>query len=134
MTVAEIKVLIIDDETEFAATLAERLELRKMLTRVAGGADEALAIIGEGWAPDVALLDLKMPGLDGLQTLTLLKEQDPALEVILVSGHGSTSSGMLGMQKGLFDYLLKPVDIGVVVEKIEQAYQKRAGLPPDRQG
>lgn len=125
--VREIKVLIVDDETEFAATLAERLELRKMLTRVASGADEALAIMAEGWGPDVALLDLKMPGLDGLQTLTLLKEQDPALEVILVSGHGSTSAGMEGMQKGLFDYLLKPVDIGVVIEKIAQAYQKRSG-------
>jgi len=126
--VKEIKVLIVDDETEFAATLAERLELRKMLTRVANGADEALVIMAEGWGPDVALLDLKMPGLDGLQTLTLLKEQDPALEVILVSGHGSTSAGMEGMQKGLFDYLMKPVDIGVVIEKIEQAYLKRARL------
>lgn len=125
---AEIKVLIIDDETEFAATLAERLEMRQMQTRIAGGADEALVILGEKWRPDVVLLDLKMPGLDGLQTLTLLKQQDPTLEVILVSGHGSTSTGMEGMQKGLFDYLLKPVDIGVVVEKIEQAYLKKTGF------
>lgn len=124
----EIKVLIIDDETEFAATLAERLELRHMQTKMAGGADEALAILGEGWRPDVVLLDLKMPVLDGLQTLTLLKQQDPAMEVILVSGHGSTSAGMEGMQKGLFDYLLKPVDIGVVIEKIEQAFLKKTGL------
>ncbi len=124
----KIKVLIVDDETEFATTLAERLELRRMQTRVAGGADEALAVLGEGWCPDVVLLDLKMPDLDGLQTLTLLKQQDPALEVILVSGHGSTSAGMEGMQKGLFDYLLKPVDIGVVVEKIEQAYLKKSGF------
>ena len=123
---AEIKVLIVDDETEFATTLAERLALRRMRTRVAGSADEALAIIGEGWHPDVVLLDLKMPGLDGLQTLSILKQQDPAIEVILVSGHGSTSVGGEGMQKGLFDYLLKPVDIGVVVEKIELAYQKRS--------
>ena len=129
---AEIKVLIVDDETEFAATLAERLELRHMQTRVAGGADEAMAILGEGWRPDVVLLDLKMPGLDGLQTLTLLKQQDPTLEVILVSGHGSTSVGMEGMQKGLFDYLLKPVEIGVVIEKIEQAYLKKTGLPPEQ--
>lgn len=123
----KIKVLIVDDETEFAVTLAERLELRQMETRVAAGADEALAVLGAGWQPDVVLLDLKMPGLDGLQTLSLLKQQDPALEVILVSGHGSTSAGMEGMRMGLFDYLLKPVDIGVVVEKIEQAYQKRSG-------
>lgn len=129
---AEIKVLIVDDETEFAATLAERLEMRRMQTRVAGGADEALALIGAGWRPDVVLLDLKMPGLDGLQTLTLLKQQYPELEVILVSGHGSTSAGMEGMQKGLFDYLLKPVDIGVVVEKIEQAYLKKSGSGPER--
>lgn len=131
---AEIKVLIVDDETEFATTLAERLEMRRLQTRVAAGAAEALAIIGEGWRPDVVLLDLKMPGLDGLQTLGLLKGQDPQLEVILVSGHGSTSAGMEGMQKGLFDYLMKPVDIGVVVEKIEQAYRKKTAAAPDRQG
>lgn len=129
---AEIKVLIVDDETEFAVTLAERLELRKMLTRVASGADEAMAILAGGWGPDVALLDLKMPGLDGLQTLTLLKQQDPALEIILVTGHGSTSAGMEGMQKGLFDYLMKPVDIGVVIGKIEQAYLKRTAAKASR--
>ena len=119
-----IKVMIVDDEADFAETLAERLELRDFEVRVASGAEEAMAILQPGWTPDVVLLDLKMPGLDGLETLALLKEYDPGIEVILVTGDGSTSAGMEGMSKGLFDYLMKPIDIGVIVERINKASTK----------
>lgn len=115
------KVLLVDDEADFAETLAERLALRTFEVRLAGGAEEAMAVLQGGWRPDVVLLDLKMPGLDGLETLSLIKEHDPAIEVILVTGHGSTTAGMEGMNKGLFDYLMKPVDIGVIVERIKEA-------------
>lgn len=118
-------VLIIDDEIDFAETLAERLELRGLEAKVATGAGEALALLHGGYRPDVALLDLKMPGMDGLQTLAAIKQHDPNIAVIMVTGHGSTSAGMEGMRKGLFEYLLKPVDIGVVVERIEQAAAKK---------
>jgi len=116
--------MIVDDEADFAETLAERLELRDFEVRVASGAEEAMAILQPGWTPDVVLLDLKMPGLDGLETLALLKEYDPGIEVILVTGDGSTSAGMEGMSKGLFDYLMKPIDIGVIVERINKASTK----------
>lgn len=119
------KIMIIDDEEDFAATLAERLSLRNFGTKIANGAVEAMTAIQQGWKPDIVILDLKMPGLDGIQTLSLLKQQDPSVEVILLTGHGSTSAGIEGMQKGLFDYLMKPVDIGVIVEKIELAMQKK---------
>ncbi|MDF1592635.1 MAG: response regulator [Desulfobacterales bacterium] len=65
-----------------------------------------------GWTPEVIILDLKMPGVDGLATLAMIKQHDPAIEVIMLTGHGSTASGIGGMRRGLFDYLMKPVDIG----------------------
>ena len=75
--------------------------------------------------PDVVVLDLKMPGVDGLATLSLLKAADATVEVILLTGHGSTQAAIEGMQRGLFDYLVKPVDIGELVEKIREAERKR---------
>jgi DNA-binding NtrC family response regulator len=121
----EVRILIVDDEGDFALTLAERLRLRGFEAVAAGGADEALARIHGGFAPEVVLLDLKMPGVDGLATLSLLKELDPRLEVILLTGHGSTTAAIEGMQRGLFDYLVKPVDIGALVERIRDAAAKR---------
>lgn len=119
------KILIVDDEMEFAETLAERLNLRNFEARAVGGAEEAQAMIGADWQPDVVLLDLKMPGIDGLAALDMIKTRDQAIEVIMLTGHGSTASGIIGMQRGLFDYLMKPVDIGDLVEKINQAVQKK---------
>ena len=121
---AMIKVLIIDDERDFATTLAERLQLRDFEAQAVGGADEAMALIQSGWHPTVVLLDLKMPGLDGIATLALLKQHDPSMEVILLTGHGSTNAGIEGMRLGLFDYLMKPVDIGELIERISQAAAK----------
>ena len=122
----EVRVLIVDDEDDFALTLAERLRLRGFEALAVGGADEALERIHAGFAPEVVLLDLKMPGVDGLATLSLLKERDPRIEVILLTGHGSTTAAIEGMQRGLFDYLVTPVDIGALVERIREAAAKRA--------
>ncbi len=122
----EIRVLIVDDEGDFAQTLAERLRLRGFDALAVGGADEAMARIHAGFEPEVVLLDLKMPGVDGLATLSLLKQEDPRVEVLLLTGHGSTTAAIEGMQRGLFDYLVKPVDIGALVERIRDAAAKRA--------
>ncbi|MEW6427752.1 MAG: response regulator [Thermodesulfobacteriota bacterium] len=118
-------VLIVDDEIDFAETLAERLSLRNIEARVATGAEEAMALLQQDYRPDAILLDLKMPGMDGLQTLAAIKKHDPSITVIMVTGHGSTSAGMEGMRLGLAEYLLKPVDIGVIVDRIEQAAKGR---------
>jgi len=116
-----IKVMVVDDEMDFADTLKERLILRGYDCIAACGAERAIAHIEAGWVPDVVLLDLKMPGLDGIETLELIKQHSPSIEVIIVTGHGSTASGIDGMQKGLFDYLMKPVDIDFLVGRINEA-------------
>jgi DNA-binding NtrC family response regulator len=122
----EVRVLIVDDEVDFAGTLAERLRLRGFDAVAANGVEEAMARIHGGFGADVVLLDLKMPGLDGLAALSLLKQEDATLEAILLTGHGSTTAAIEGMQRGLFDYLVKPVDIGELVEKIREAAAKRS--------
>jgi len=121
----EVRVLIVDDEVDFAVTLAERLRLRGFDALAVSGTEEALARLHGGFAPDVVLLDLKMPGVDGLAALSLLKQEDAGVEVILLTGHGSTTAAIEGMQRGLFDYLVKPVDIGELVEKVREAAAKR---------
>ncbi len=123
----DVRVLIVDDEIDFASTLAERLRLRKFDAEAVSGADEAIARIHAGFRPDVVILDLKMPGIDGLATLTLLKQEDAAVEAILLTGHGSTTAAIEGMQRGLFDYLMKPVDIAELVQKIRNAAAKSKG-------
>ena len=115
------RILIIDDELDFGTTLAERLELRGFAAKAVGGAEEAMAVLTADWRPDVVLLDLMMPGVDGLATLDLIKQHDPKIQVIILTGHGSTESGIIGMQRGLFDYLMKPVDIGELITRINEA-------------
>lgn len=121
----KIKVMIVDDEMEFATTLNERLILRNFDSRAVCGAEKAIAVIVSGWIPDVVLMDLKMPVMDGIESLELIKQHEPSIEVIILTGHGSTASGIEGMQKGLFDYLMKPVDIGELVERINAAVEKK---------
>ncbi len=121
----ETRGLVVDDEVDFGGTLAERLRLRGLDAVAVGGADEALARIQAGFDPDVVVLDLKMPGLDGLATLSLLKAGDPDVQVILLTGHGSTPTAIAGMQRGLFDYVMKPVDIGDLVGRIREAAASR---------
>lgn len=129
---SKTKILIIDDEMEFAVTLAERLVLREFETKAVGGGEEAMTLLQKNWKPDVVLLDLKMPGLDGLAALDLIKKHDPAIEVIILTGHGSTASGIAGMQHGLFDYLMKPIDIGELIVKIKEAAKKAGGTISER--
>lgn len=126
----EARVLIVDDEVEFGETLAERLQLRGFDALAVSGADQAMARIHAGFRADVVILDLKMPDVDGLAALSLLKQEDATAEVILLTGHGSTTAAIEGMQRGLFDYLVKPVDIGELVEKIREAVAKRRRTAP----
>ncbi|MEW6221615.1 MAG: response regulator [Thermodesulfobacteriota bacterium] len=119
-------VLIVDDEQEFASTLAERLELRGLAaTSVASGEEALDRLRGHLEVPDVVILDLKMPGIDGLEALVAIKSLEPQVEVILLTGHGSSEAGIAGMQRGLFDYLMKPVDIAELVDKIGEAAARR---------
>lgn len=126
-----IEVLLVDDEMEFAETLAERLRLRSFSVTVAGRADEALYAMDSGLRPDVVLLDIRMPGLDGLDALGEFKARDPEIEAIMLTGHGAAASSIEGMKRGAFDYLMKPIDIGELIAKIEQAVAKKRSAAAD---
>ncbi|MBU2646133.1 MAG: response regulator [bacterium] len=117
------KVLLVDDETEFVTTLAERLKLRDIETDIATDGEAALRIV-ETTPPDIMILDLKMPGLGGLAVLKQAKSIRPGIKVILLTGHGSTKEGIEGMNLGAFDYLMKPINIEELIEKMRDAVNK----------
>ncbi len=105
-----LRVLVVDDEEELVSALVERLTLRGFQAKgVTNGAD-ALAYL-EGAACDVVLLDVKMPGIGGLEVIKRIKEQQPSLEVVLLTGHSSAQDAERGTTLGAFDYLMKPVKI-----------------------
>jgi len=116
----KIKILLIDDEIEFVETLAERLELRGYISKIAGDGESCISMLAKE-SFDIAILDLMMPGLSGLDTLRQIKDIDKNLPVIMLTGHGSTKDGMEGMRMGAFDFLMKPLDINELLEKIKLA-------------
>lgn len=115
-----IRVLIADDEVEFASTLQTRLSLRKFETSMTTSGKATVTAV-EQEQPDVLVLDLKMPDLDGLEVLARVKQSHPDIQVIILTGHGSFEAGREGMELGAFDYLMKPVDLGQLIDKIEEA-------------
>lgn len=118
------KLLIIDDEVEFASTLSERLRIRGIDVTDAYSGTEGLAKLEEV-VPDVVVLDLKMPDMDGVDVLVKIKQFDPAIEVLMLTGHGSGAAGKAAMEKGAFDYIMKPVDLKELLQKLNAAYEKR---------
>jgi len=118
------KILLVDDEVEFVSTLSERLQLRGYDVRTANNALEALAFVYKE-APDVIILDLRIPGMDGIETLKTIKKFDPTIEVIMLTGHGDIRSVEEGMKSGAFEYIMKPVDISELTAKIDIARKRR---------
>jgi DNA-binding NtrC family response regulator len=117
---AEYRVLLVDDEEEFVSALSERLILRGIEVDSALNGEEALAKLVEKEF-EVVILDVMMPGLGGLEVLRQIKVSHPDTQVILLTGHGSTREGIEGMRLGAFDYLIKPVDIEEMLEKMKEA-------------
>jgi CheY-like chemotaxis protein len=117
------KVLLVDDEREFVQTLSERLLLRDMGSAVAFDGESALKLVHEE-EPEVMILDLKMPGIDGIEVLRRVKETQPGIEVIILTGHGSEADRQTCMNLGAFAYLHKPVDIDVLSETLKKANEK----------
>ena len=117
------KVLLVDDEREFIQTLSERLVMRDMGPAVAYDGESALNLIKED-EPDVMIVDLKMPGIDGLEVLRKVKETRPEIEVIILTGHGHVADRELCMKLGAFAYLQKPLDINELSEIIKKANEK----------
>jgi DNA-binding NtrC family response regulator len=118
------KVLLVDDEVEFASALAERLQMRNYDVRTASNGLEAMALFHES-PPDVVLLDLRIPGMDGLEILSNIKKFDPSIEVLMLTGHGDRESVQKGMQTGALEYIMKPIDIDELTSKINRAMKKR---------
>ncbi len=117
------KVLLVDDEREFVQTLSERLQLRDMGSAVAYDGKSALELVNED-EPEVMILDLKMPGIDGFEVLKKVKKTRPEIEVIILTGHGSDADRKVCMELGAFAYLQKPVDIDVLSETLKKANAK----------
>jgi len=118
------KVLIVDDEVEFASALAERLALRNYDVRAVYHAEDAITT-AQSDPPDVVLLDLRMPGIGGFEVLKTIKKIDPTIEVILLTGQPKTEVTGEEIPTGLFDYIMKPVDMGELIVKINNANEKR---------
>jgi two-component system, OmpR family, response regulator len=119
-----LRVLVVDDEADFLETVVMRLRRRKIDASGVDSGKKALEIV-ENERFDVVVLDVLMPGLDGIETLKLLKKKKPFIEVIILTGHGSVESGLQGMQFGAFDYIMKPADLDELLEKIQQAYERK---------
>ncbi len=124
---AGFRVLLVDDEAEFVDTLVRRMKLRDINVFAVGSGEEALAFLDEN-SVDVMVLDVKMPGLDGIQTLKEVKALHPRVEVIMLTGYANMEAGIEGMELGAFDYLMKPMDIDELLYKIEDA-SKRKSMP-----
>ena len=117
------RVLLVDDEKEFVQTLSERLQLRGMGSTVVHDGEQALSFIAEE-EPDVMVLDLKMPGIDGIEVLRRIKQKHRNIEVIVLTGHGSKKDEETCLKLGAFAYLQKPVDIEKLSETMQAAYRK----------
>ena len=118
-------VLLVDDETEFVETFSERLELRNLRILKAFNGEEALQVLAKNQDLEIVILDVKMPGMDGIETLTEIKKKYPLMEVIMLSGHADVESAIDGMKQGAFDYLMKPCDMDQIVAKVTEAAAKK---------
>jgi len=119
------KVLLVDDEKVFVLTLAERLAMRGIQVNTAFSGEEALSLL-ETFQPQVMILDLMMPGMSGSAVLGRVKKLYPNMEVILLTGIGSMTEGVAGIGQGAFDYLIKPLQIEELIEKIDLAIKKKS--------
>ncbi|MEF2230606.1 MAG: response regulator [Pseudodesulfovibrio sp.] len=122
----EIRVLHVDDETDFAAAVGKRLARRGVAVRSVTGGGEALeALASEPF--DVVLLDIKMPGMDGIKVLGEIKQRHPLVEVIMFTAHANTDIVISSLAMGACDYLLKPADVDDLLQKIAAAADRRKG-------
>jgi len=122
METRKIRVLIVDDEGRFRETTAAILGRRGLEVTAVGSGPEAIEAI------DVVVLDIKMPGMDGHEALREIKKLKPKIQVIMLTGHGTPDSALVGLQDGVFDYLTKPCDIDLLSLKIREAFTREQGV------
>lgn len=129
---SEFKVLLVDDETDFVETLVKRLRKRKLDVRAASSGQQALDMLSES-PSDVVVLDVKMPDMDGIETLRRIKKIAPSVEVVMLTGHANVEVAMQGMELGAFDYLMKPIDIDDLLYKLQDAFKKKSYVDINKQ-
>jgi len=118
-------VLLVDDEVEFLQTLLRRMQKRNVQVTGVKSADEALEFLSNN-PVDVVVMDVKMPGMDGIEALRVIKRDRPLVEVVMLTGHANLEVAIEGMELGAFDYLMKPINIDDLLYKIQDAYKKKA--------
>jgi DNA-binding NtrC family response regulator len=121
-----VKVMLVDDEIPFVETMAKRLSKRDLAVVQAFSAHEALHKLGVDNQIDIVILDVRMPGMDGVQALREIKRAYPLVEVIMLTGHATVESAIEGMKLGAHDYLMKPCDMDRLMGKIAEAAAKKA--------
>jgi len=120
------RILVVDDEKDFVEMLSLRLEETGEKVSVAYDGQECLEILAQKSSKiDVVILDIRMPGMDGIDVLREIKKRFPLIEVIMLTGHGTTESAVEGMKLGAFDYLLKPADFEDLSKKLEGARKRK---------
>ena len=128
---AKATVLLVDDEEDFTATLAERLETRGLQVDVSANGPEAIDRVHDK-TYDALILDLSMPGMDGLETMKRLLKENPDLQVILLTGRATVQKGVEAMSSGAMQFLEKPADINLLLEQIDKARANRVLLTEKR--
>ncbi len=118
-------ILLVDDEAPFVETMTKRLSKRDLNIITAYSGEEALERLNNHRNTDVVILDVKMPGMNGIETLAKIRDQFPLTEVIMLTGHATVESAIEGMKLGAFDYLMKPCEIEQLMAKVQEAAKKK---------
>jgi DNA-binding NtrC family response regulator len=118
-------ILLVDDEISFIETMAKRLNKREFNVSIASGGQEALDFLDNQMTIDVVVLDVKMPGMDGIATLQAIRQKYPLIQVIMLTGHATVDSAIEGMKNGAFDYLMKPCAIEILISKVNEAFRAK---------
>jgi DNA-binding NtrC family response regulator len=118
-------VMLVDDEKEFVETMTKRLEKRDLKIVTAFSGSEAVERLDKNRNMDVVVLDVKMPGMDGIETLRAIKKTYPLTEVIMLTGHATVETAIEGMRLGAYDYLMKPCEMQHLLDKVKEATEKK---------
>lgn len=124
MPLKKIKLLLVDDEENFVNTLSERMKMRDVPSKVVYSGEQALEVV-ETETPDVMVLDLRMPGIDGMEVLRKVRKAHPKVQVIILTGHGTTLDEEEAKRLGAFHYHKKPIDIDELLGTVKKAYRER---------
>ncbi len=123
MTIA--KVLLVDDEVPFVEAMSKRLGKRDLEVSSAFSGTEAIEKLGKEKSIEVVILDVKMPGMDGIEALKEIKRKFPLVEVVMLTGHATVETAIEGMKLGAYDYLMKPCEMDILMTKVSEAAARK---------